>query len=220
MITMKSLTEDYERLSGTRLFEAQEKRKGTVELFLTLLTSKLTQSDARESQRHPNIHRLGHYMKAVGKVRAGMRGKENSSEPQDLEMLKRLIQKEFNAFGPVTFTIKKIDAYLAGKPAPKITDKGGTGTAWTESVEVHEALVGDPEFAAQSLWNQSHELYRLVGTMESAAKLMKQNSEKGQVALDALKELRTIDQKARKLASFLDDELDGLARMGSIRRPK
>jgi hypothetical protein len=51
----------------------------------------------------------------------------------------------------------------------------------------------------------SRDLYRLVGRIESAARLMK--SVHPQIAAKVLNQLPEIDRRARRLSMYVDDEL-------------
>jgi len=113
---------------------------GSVSHFLTILTSKLTQSDQRQNQndikkgRSGNIYRLGHYLGAVEKIRTDMKGREASTEKADLEALKASINKRFivSDMPPAKFVVKGIDTFLAGGKPPKLSGAAGTKGPWSE----------------------------------------------------------------------------------------
>ena len=97
----------------------------TVATFLVVLLGHLTQEDRRlsksESKRgRPNIYRLGHYLAAKQRVEEHVQGLLNSSDPVDIEALRRAIYKEFLPdFPPAKKTVKAIDEYLASGKRPK-----------------------------------------------------------------------------------------------------
>jgi hypothetical protein len=95
---------------------------GTVENFLAVLSSKLTQYDERVSRRErmPNIYRLGHYMKALGDVRDKVAGILERSDPEALTALKAVINRHFHDLPPTNNVLKQIDAWLASGKRPSL----------------------------------------------------------------------------------------------------
>jgi hypothetical protein len=99
---------------------------GSVDSFLLVLSGLLTQQDKRESDREmkrpggrANIHRLGHYMRALDDVRSEMKGRESSSDPADLAALKAAVVGAFTpGFAPASALVKAVDRFLATGAAP------------------------------------------------------------------------------------------------------
>jgi len=108
--------------------------KPTVEGFLLILRGNLIQSDAAQEKRDrkrgipPNIYALGLMLEALNKIRSELHGVANSSDPEDLNALKKSINRHFNDIGPVTKTLKTIDAYLTSGKAPNYPTGGGIPT--------------------------------------------------------------------------------------------
>lgn len=109
----------------------------TVDTFLTVLASKITQADMRAEKAsekrgsHFNHNALALYFGAMqDRVEKPMKGKENSSEPADLKRLKALIDRAFTQFSPANFTMKAIDKWLTSGTWPKISGRAGTSPAW------------------------------------------------------------------------------------------
>lgn len=110
---------------ANRLAEAIS--SGTVETFLMVLRSKLTQYDKRlgsgESKRGgmPNIYRLGHYLKAAQDVEDAVSSIKTKDDPESLQSLKRAITQSFGAsMSPVKATLKQIDDYIASGKKPTL----------------------------------------------------------------------------------------------------
>ena len=108
--------------AASALEAASDERPGgkvmpTVEAFLFMLTSRLTQYDMRLSMKDGNIYRLGLLFAALEKVRKDVLDVAKSQEPEALERLKQSLNTRFKTLKPVDRTIKDIDAFLAtGKP--------------------------------------------------------------------------------------------------------
>jgi hypothetical protein len=105
------------------------KKVATVEVFLAVLDSKLTQYDMSESRKEmkrripTNIYRLGHLLGASSKVRDDMKKanvlKEDS--PEALEKLKKSLGARFiPGFRPVKTVLKRIDAYIKTGKFPSL----------------------------------------------------------------------------------------------------
>jgi hypothetical protein len=96
---------------------------GTVEMFLVLASSKLTQYDKKLQVKQPNLYRLGHYLEALNKVRKAMTPLLNDASPDALEKLKSAFLKFFTSTGktpdlaPIKAVFKQIDDFIAtGRP--------------------------------------------------------------------------------------------------------
>jgi len=110
---------------SARLAEAIS--SGTVETFLMVLRSKLTQYDKRlgsgESKRGgmPNIYRIGHYLKAAQDVEDAVSSIKTKDDPESLQSLKRAIAQSFGAtMPPAKATLKQIDDYIASGKKPTL----------------------------------------------------------------------------------------------------
>jgi len=104
--------------------------KGTVGVFLILLTSKITQADKAAQERsykrpggHFNIHALPLMLEAAQKVEDRMRAYKDRDDPEALERLKAEIKRSFNDVSPIRATIKQIDAFLATGKLPSLVRK-------------------------------------------------------------------------------------------------
>lgn len=103
----------------------------TVEVFITLLSSKITQYDMRLSKAEarrgsPNIYRLGIMLKEVQAIRKAMSKSLDKDDPKTLQRLKARIDKSFTGLSPADFTKKAVDKYIDKGTIPKISGKGGT----------------------------------------------------------------------------------------------
>lgn len=93
-----------------------------VSTFLLVLSSKLTQYDAREQRKHYNIYRLGHLLGAAEKVQKDMRGLESRSDPEAMARLKASIARRFTLpFRPASAVIRQIDAWVTSGKKPSLT---------------------------------------------------------------------------------------------------
>lgn len=79
----------------------------------------------------------------------------------------------------------------------KVKEKGGNRK------RTDEARVDDLERPVQDLINMGHDLYRLCGRIESAAKRVKKVNPK--LASAVLQKIGAIDTSARKLSMEIDD---------------
>lgn len=99
---------------------------GTVEMFLHVLTSKLTQYDQqlgrREAQKgRVNIYRLGHYLKAKQTIEDGVQDILHKDDGESLNRLKQAIAKNFDAgLPPVKAVLKQIDKFAADGKLPSL----------------------------------------------------------------------------------------------------
>lgn len=110
--------------AASALEAASDERPGgkvapTVEAFLFMLTSRLTQYDMRLSMKDGNIYRLGLLFAALEKVRKDVQDVAKSQEPQALEKLKQSLNTRFKTLKPVDRTIRDIDAFLATGKTPR-----------------------------------------------------------------------------------------------------
>ena len=97
--------------------------KATVQVFLEVLRSKLTQYDVRaSSKRGYNPYALAQYFAAKQRVEKAMAKDIASDSPDVLMKMKKVIEKEFivDAFPPAKNVIKQIDAYLASGKIPRL----------------------------------------------------------------------------------------------------
>jgi hypothetical protein len=101
--------------------------EGTVQKFLLVLSSKLTQYDQREEKRdlkrggRVNIYRLGHLLGALERTRERVKEVENRSDDYALDLLRRAMNTEFTpGFQPVLNVEKQIAAWLATKKEPTL----------------------------------------------------------------------------------------------------
>ena len=102
----------------------------TVCNFQTLLTSKLTQHDVRESKREmkrgsPNIYRIGHLLKAAHEVEADVaRSVPNCNvvmTPEIAATMRAALRRRFNSgFRPVENVEKQINAFLTTGQEPSL----------------------------------------------------------------------------------------------------
>lgn len=89
--------------------------------FLALLTSKLTQYDARVSVRQPNVYRLGHLLGAAEKVAACFPHPEAEATPDRIAPMVGAIERHFILpFPPADAVIRQIKAYLATGKRPSL----------------------------------------------------------------------------------------------------
>jgi hypothetical protein len=101
--------------------------EGTVEKFLLVLSSKITQYDQREEKRdlkrggHVNIYRLGHLLGALERTHNRVKEVAHRSDAYSLDLLKKAMSKEFTpGFSPVMNVEKQIAAWLATKKEPSL----------------------------------------------------------------------------------------------------
>lgn len=98
----------------------------TVANFLLVLDSKLTQYDQRMSkkERHPNIYRLGHYLKASGNVKEAVlsiaTGNELMSPGVAHEMVASMSHEFTPDFPPAKNVVKQLNAYLESGKQPSL----------------------------------------------------------------------------------------------------
>lgn len=106
-----------------------KKGRATVEVFLAVLTSKLTQYDMSESRKEmkrripTNIYRLGLLFEASEKVRNDMTKQKllNEDTPEALEKLKKSLNTHFTrGFRPVKTVITRIDKYIQTGKIPSL----------------------------------------------------------------------------------------------------
>lgn len=109
---------------------ASAKDAPTVDTFLMVLTSKLTQHDmqqmARETKRggRGNIYRLGLLFEAQDKVRAECADILNRSDAEAMEQLKKALTRNFTPhFPPLTNLVRQIDAWVTHGRHPSIVRK-------------------------------------------------------------------------------------------------
>jgi hypothetical protein len=93
-------------------------------MFLTVLTSKLTQYDKRLQVREPNIYRLGHYLKASQEVEKWAKSLDllDRSDAEALTALKGALRGHFTQppMPPVANVMKQIDLFLATGKLPTL----------------------------------------------------------------------------------------------------
>ena len=123
MQSMREIVEGYSSVVGA--IELTEATAGTVDVFLAILTSQLTRYDQNLGKREAkkgrtNIYRMGHLLKAVHDVRDLMKGMESNDDPDSLNRLKQAIKRKFTDIGPVSRTLKKIDAFIDTGKLPKL----------------------------------------------------------------------------------------------------
>jgi len=113
-------------LSG--LAKAAALPSATVEMFLRVAVSKLTQYDKRLQKRQPNIYRLGHYLGAIEKVEKDVAPYMRDDSPEALEALRKSLLKRFTSsfsgvsdLAPIRATIKQIDEHLSEGLMPTLT---------------------------------------------------------------------------------------------------
>lgn len=98
----------------------------TVETFLMVLTSKLTQYDsaqcARESKRgRPNIYRLGLLFEAQDRVRKDCEDCLGSNDPDSLERFRQSLRTRFTVpFAPATWVERQLDNWITKGAQPRI----------------------------------------------------------------------------------------------------
>lgn len=99
---------------------------GTVENFLVVLTSRLTQYDQNLARREVkkgqmNIYRLGNFLRAKQIVSDEVKDVLQREDPEALNRLKKAINKNFSwTFAPAKATIKQIDLFLSDGVLPTL----------------------------------------------------------------------------------------------------
>lgn len=108
---------------------ASSKPKGidpTVENFLHVLSSKMTQWDIQlskfeERRGHANIYRLGLLLEAVSKVRDSIPASMmQDSSPAAMAVLKQAIEREFTVTRQRDAVLRQIDNYLQTGKRPTL----------------------------------------------------------------------------------------------------
>jgi uncharacterized protein (DUF2336 family) len=100
--------------------------RATVECFLMVLTSKLTQYDARETAREikrggGNIYRLGLLFKALERVRSGVSQYLDRDDREAMQALRAAMLAHFTpGFSPVRNIEKQIDKWLIQGNPPSL----------------------------------------------------------------------------------------------------
>lgn len=102
----------------------------TIENWLFVLRSKLTQYDMATSKREAargrvNIYRLGHLLGAATKVQEDLTKMLNRDDPEALRRLRASIQKRFivSDMPPAKNVLKQLDAYEQTGKHPSILAK-------------------------------------------------------------------------------------------------
>jgi hypothetical protein len=115
--------------AATKKPRAQKKGigEGTVEKFLLVLSSKLTQHDQREEKRdmkrggRVNIYRLGHLLGALERTRERVKEVESRSDDYSLDLLRKAMNREFTpGFSPVMNVERQIANWIATKKEPTL----------------------------------------------------------------------------------------------------
>jgi len=147
--------------------------QATVEAFLAVASSKLTQYDAKLQAKQPNMYRLGHYLEALNKVRADVRSFLKRDDPEALDALRKALLTRFTSSGgkaslpPINAVLRQISDYLDSGKMPSLTRRASDKTAGdhpldrdaivyfgiaTEDYNIEEDADNGDEFA-QSLMN-------------------------------------------------------------------
>lgn len=98
----------------------------TLNTFLILLTSKITQHDAAAQKRAArkreffNISALPQMFAAGEAVKRDVADVLMSSDPTDFARLRRSILERFNEIAPIRATIKQLDEYLKTGVKPRL----------------------------------------------------------------------------------------------------
>jgi hypothetical protein len=99
----------------------------TVEMFLQVLVSKLTQQDQKEMKREMahggrgNIYRLGLLLEAKDKVEREVSHFLKRDDPEAMEALKTALQRNFNSnFPPLVNVLKQIDNWVTKNKKPTL----------------------------------------------------------------------------------------------------
>jgi hypothetical protein len=107
--------------------QASSLPSATVEMFLHVLTSKLTQQDKKETDQElkrtgrSNIYRLGLLFQAQEKVEKDVSEYLKRDDPEAMEALKTSLQKNFNSnFPPLKNMLKQIDAWTTRGKKPSL----------------------------------------------------------------------------------------------------
>jgi hypothetical protein len=146
--------EDVRKQMETSEVELREATSATVGVFLTILSSLLTQYDHRVSkkERMPNVNRLPLLLKSVQKLQDRFADKKESAAKEDLEALMDAFKTVFVfergkfALSPVENVSKQIRAFLDSGKLPKLTKYS------YEAVELyHEQLAEEAEEAGEEL---------------------------------------------------------------------
>ncbi len=100
---------------------------GTVKMFLHVLTSKLTQYDAKETKREQtrggqgNLYRLGHLLEAANKVEEDVKDYLDKDDEEAMEALRASLKKRFTPnFPPINTVLRQIDNWLTKKKKPSL----------------------------------------------------------------------------------------------------
>lgn len=102
---------------------------GTVETFLHVLTSKITQYDQNIGRREAkkgrlNIYRLGHLLAAKQNVADAVKDVLYKEDAESLGLLKKAILKHFSSnLPPAKAVLKQIDAFISDKVLPTLRGK-------------------------------------------------------------------------------------------------
>jgi len=118
----EGLEETLEEIDFAYIVEATN---GKVSTFLTVFSSILTQYDQLLSRNEAkrgrmNIHRLGHYLNALEKIRAAVQGSVNDDSKEAVAKLRAAIDRGFTTGNPGDKLRKVVDAYLEKGTLPKI----------------------------------------------------------------------------------------------------
>lgn len=100
----------------------QEANNATIETFLTILASKLTQYDKRMgSKRGYNPNAMGLYLEALEEVRKDMRGLEHKDDIDSIVKLIRSVTRHFMAdFPPAANVVKQAKLWATAQVLPKL----------------------------------------------------------------------------------------------------
>lgn len=140
---MKKMSDEYEALASKKLAATNAK----VSTFITILSSLLTQYDAK--QKHYNPYRLGLLLGALHKVEEKVKGLKDEDSPEALDTLVSALHDHFNvdAMPPTKKLVKMIDEWKSSKKLPKLpTYKYPAKKAPAEEKSAPEKAEQKPEY--------------------------------------------------------------------------
>lgn len=115
----------------------------TVEMFIQVLVSKLTQWDKRYNKSNP--YALGHFLEAAERVRKMMSADLKKDDPASLEKLKKAVDRAFDpTFSPVRAMKKQVDQFLEKGAMPSLVRRGsyvGTKVSHLKEADFLEELM-------------------------------------------------------------------------------
>jgi len=142
--------------------------QATVEAFLMVASSKLTQYDAKLQAKRPNMYRLGHYLEALDKVRGDVRPFLKRDDPEALDALRKALLTRFTSSGgkaslpPINAVLRQISDYLDSGKMPSLTRRASRGQGKTakhplDGVRGHQLLPSGVARKIPAIYSQENE---------------------------------------------------------------